>query len=143
MIMSRDFFSPMSIMDNLFNEMIRPMPPMKTFEGMFGGIQTDVKETDINYEVIMNVPGFEKEDIDVSVEDGVLIIKSEKETSNENKENDKYIIKERSSSSFRRCFKLPTNVDVKTISAKMEKGILTLVLPKVEKSETSNKISID
>lgn len=141
--MSRDFFSPMSIMDSLFNEMEKPMSPMRAFDGMFAGIQTDIKENETNYELVMNVPGFEKEDIEISTNDGILEVKSEKEETNENKDNDKYIIKERSSSSFKRCFKLPSNVDVKTISAKMDKGVLTLTLPKVEKDDTSNKITID
>lgn len=133
----------MSIMDSLFNEMEKPMSPMRTFDGMFTGIQTDIKENETNYELVMNVPGFEKEDIEISTNDGILEVKSEKEETNENKDNDKYIIKERSSSSFKRCFKLPSNVDVKTISAKMDKGVLTLTLPKVEKDDTSNKITID
>ena len=141
--MSRDFFSPMSIMDSLFNEMEKPMSPMRAFDGMFAGIQTDIKENETNYELVMNVPGFEKEDIEISTNDGILEGKSEKEETTENKDNDKYIIKERSSSSFKRCFKLPSNVDVKTISAKMDKGVLTLTLPKVEKDDTSNKITID
>ena len=141
--MSRDFFSPMSIMDSLFNEMEKPMSPMRAFDGMFAGIQTDIKENETNYELVMNVPGFEKEDIEISTNDGILEVKSEKEETTENKDNDKYIIKERSSSSFKRCFKLPSNVDVKTISAKMDKGVLTLTLPKVEKDDTSNKITID
>lgn len=133
----------MSIMDSLFNEMEKPMSPMRAFDGMFAGIQTDIKENETNYELVMNVPGFEKEDIEISTNDGILEVKSEKEETNENKDNDKYIIKERSSSSFKRCFKLPSNVDVKTISAKMDKGVLTLTLPKVEKDDTSNKITID
>lgn len=133
----------MSIMDSLFNEMEKPMSPMRAFDGMFAGIQTDIKENETNYELVMNVPGFEKEDIEISTNDGILEVKSEKEENNENKDNDKYIIKERSSSSFKRCFKLPSNVDVKTISAKMDKGVLTLTLPKVEKDDTSNKITID
>lgn len=133
----------MSIMDSLFNEMEKPMSPMRAFDGMFAGIQTDIKENETNYELVMNVPGFEKEDIEISTNDGILEVKSEKEETNENKDNNKYIIKERSSSSFKRCFKLPSNVDVKTISAKMDKGVLTLTLPKVEKDDTSNKITID
>lgn len=133
----------MSIMDSLFNEMEKPMSTMRAFDGMFAGIQTDIKENETNYELVMNVPGFEKEDIEISTNDGILEVKSEKEETNENKDNDKYIIKERSSSSFKRCFKLPSNVDVKTISAKMDKGVLTLTLPKVEKDDTSNKITID
>ena len=133
----------MSVMDSLFNEMEKPMSPMRAFEGMFAGIQTDIKENETNYELVMNVPGFEKEDIEISINDGILEVKSEKEETNENKDNDKYIIKERSSSSFKRCFKLPSDVDVKTISAKMDKGVLTLTLPKVEKDDTSNKITID
>ena len=56
--MSRDFFSPMSIMDSLFNEMEKPMSPMRAFDGMFAGIQTDIKEIvfdkDVNISIDVN-----------------------------------------------------------------------------------------
>lgn len=143
--MNRDFLNPVSLMDNFFNEIMGTMPqiPVKTIGGMFGAIQTDVKETDSNYELIMNVPGLKKEDIDITITDGILTVKSEIEAQNEQTKDDKYIIKERISSSFNRAFKLPNNINSKDISAKMEDGVLHLVIPKQDKIEESNKISIN
>lgn len=132
----------MSMMDSLIDEVMKPFPPMRTIEGVFGGFPTDVKELEDSYELKMNVPGFKKEDIDISVKNGTLVIKSEKETKSEEK-NDKFILKERSSSSFSRSFKLPEDIDTTSISAKMEDGVLKLSIPKIEKQEELNKINIE
>ena len=64
--MSRDFMNPISMMDNILGDLMKPMPPMRTLEGVFGNYPVDVKETEKEYLVTMNVPGFKKEDIDIS-----------------------------------------------------------------------------
>lgn len=132
----------MSMMD-IIEDVMKPfpIPPMKTIEGVFGGFPTDVKELEDSYELNMNVPGLKKEDIDISVKNGTLTIKSEKETKSEEKDV-KYILKERSSSIFSRSFKLPEEIDTNSISAKMEDGVLKLNIPKIEKKEETNKIEI-
>lgn len=79
------------------------------------------------------VPGMNKDDIDVHVENNVLTIRGKKERKEEAKE-DGYFRTERSYGTFSRSFSLPTTVDVSKIVAEYKDGILTLSLPKEEQA---------
>lgn len=92
---------------------------------------TDVIENENNYEIVVEVPGFDEKDLTVTEHKGVLSIKGE--TVQENEEKDKqgnYLRKERVNSKFERKFILPDNADENQLSAKLEKGVLTLTLQK-------------
>jgi HSP20 family protein len=94
----------------------------------------NTKETDSGFEIELAAPGMSKEDFNVSLENGVLTISSEKNTST-NEENDGYVLREFGYSSFSRSFTLPENVSEEDIKAKYENGILRLELPKIEKAK--------
>lgn len=79
-----------------------------------------------------------KEDFNVSVDDGVLIVSSEKEQSNEDEQED-YKRREFSYTSFKRSFNLPSNVDAENIKAKHENGVLYVELPKKEETQEEDK----
>lgn len=98
----------------------------------------DVRETDKAYEIIVELPGLDEKEIDVSVEDDVLTIKGEKKVENEDK-GDKYHVVERSYGSFSRSLRLPADVEVENLKANYKKGILTLDLPKSEKAQKQVK----
>lgn len=90
---------------------------------------TNVIENDHSFKLEVAVPGFEKKDFKVEIQDDMLIISAEKEhKSEEEKEN--YRKKEFSYSSIRRSFALPEHVKEDQIDAKYENGILNIVLPK-------------
>lgn len=108
----------------------------------FDNYPLDIVEKDKSYDIMMNVPGFKKEDIDIDISDNTIKISSNKEETKEENVG-KYILKERSSKSFNRSFKIPTNTVKEDITAKMEDGVLYISIPKVEKVESSNKINID
>ncbi|HUZ17657.1 MAG TPA: Hsp20/alpha crystallin family protein [Spirochaetia bacterium] len=93
----------------------------------------DVREEDDRYMLEAELTGLSEKDVDVRVHDGLLTISSKKE---ENKEEKKegYILKERRSSGFSRSFLLPKDVDQEKIDAAFANGLLTLTLPKQEKS---------
>ena len=81
-----------------------------------------------------DLPGIEKGDIDVTItEDSVEIAAQFQEEYNE--EEVDYILRERSYGEARRIIKLPAKVKVKEASAKLEDSILTITLPKIEKSQ--------
>jgi HSP20 family protein len=102
----------------------------------------DIKEMDDHYEVIVDVPGFEKEDIDIEVHKDVLTIRSEHETKTEEKDDDgNYICRERSYRNFTRRIRLPDDVKGDDIKASMDKGVLKLELSKTE-PEPKKKIDI-
>jgi HSP20 family protein len=104
--------------------------------------KVDIKEMDGHYEIIAEVPGLDKEDVNIEINKDVLTIKSEKETKKEEKDEDgNYIYKERSYRAFQRQFRLPENANIEDIDAKMEKGLLTIKLEKIE-PEPAKKIQI-
>ncbi len=100
----------------------------------------DIKEAKDAYEVVADVPGVEPKDIDVSLEDGVLTVKGERQSEVKD-EADGYTRSERSYGSFYRRFTLPDTADAENISAKTEHGVLKLHIPKKEKA-LPKKISV-
>ena len=88
-----------------------------------------------------DLPGLKQNEIDVSVEDGVLTIKGEKKKENEVKEKNYYHL-ERAYGSFERRFTLPTNVDTSKIKANYKEGVLELALTKKEEAKPK-QIKVD
>ena len=98
-------------------------------------IKTDIIEKDDRYELKAELPGFSKEQIDISYENGTLIISAENNQVNEEKDDEgKVIQKERSYSNVKRMYSLD-NIDEDNIEAKFEDGILSVYLPKIEKNQ--------
>ncbi len=89
----------------------------------------NIKETEKAYEIEAVLPGLKKEEINVSVDKGVLSISGESKAEKETKE-EKYTRKEFSYSSFNRSFTLPENITDEDVSAKYEDGILKLAVAK-------------
>lgn len=103
-------------------------------------MKCDIYEKDNKYYIEMEVPGFKKEDIDISLKDGYLTIKAEKKTSNEEKdENKKFLRKERNYFKTERSFNLG-NIDEENIDASFENGILIIVIPKAEENKRTIEI---
>jgi HSP20 family protein len=104
-------------------------------------IKTNLIETENDYLLDVIVPGFNKEDIKIDIDNNTLIIYSEVKNENIDK-NDNYIRKEYSYASFEKRFTLPKNTDVDNIQAKHENGILKLTIPKNEKVVSKKQITI-
>ncbi len=105
-----------------------------------GFIRTDIRESDKEYILEADLPGFTKGDIEIKIQDNYLILSAEKKQEiEESKEG--YIRKERSYGSLRRSFFLE-NVKEDEISAKFKNGVLTIVIPKTkeEKKEVKSVI---
>ncbi|MEE9287386.1 MAG: Hsp20/alpha crystallin family protein [Gammaproteobacteria bacterium] len=120
----------------------------KLFEGLFGKYPedngnvitsswspaVDIKEEETQYVVVVDIPGVDPSEIDVTTKDGVLTIKGErvKETRDEEKG---YTRVERAHGMFHRRFTLPESADAEKISAKGKDGVLEVVIPKREESQ--------
>jgi len=91
----------------------------------------DVYETDKDVVVDLSIPDFDPEKIEVSVKDGILKISGKIDEEKEEKDKD-YWRKEIKKESFERMVKLPTAVKEDSVEATYEKGILHIVMPKVE-----------
>jgi len=103
-------------------------------------MKCDIYEKDNKYYIEMEVPGFKKEDIDISLKEGYLTVKAEKKVSNEEKDEDKkFLRKERSYMKTERSFNLG-NVDEENIDASFENGVLNIVIPKLEENKRTIEI---
>lgn len=128
---SLDFF------ENAFDNFFRPL----FYDEKFDSMKTDIKETPNAYELDVEMPGFDKEDISVSVENGYMTIRAEKKEKEESgKEEKRYVRKERSVSCQRSYYIGDTEED--TIKAKYENGLLTVTVPKKEEKKPEGKKSI-
>jgi HSP20 family protein len=98
----------------------------------------NVKETDKSYDIEVAVPGMKKEDFNIAVENKVLTISADLKEEKEEKD-DKYTRREFVSTSFKRSFSLPENVDENNIQAHYENGILKVTVPKVQEQKPEKK----
>ena len=101
----------------------------------------NVKENDKSYIVELAAPGMKKEDFNVHINDeGNLIIKMEsKQDTKEEDKNTRYLRREFSYSKYEQTLILPDDVDKQKIAARVEHGVLTVELPKIE--ETKVKVA--
>lgn len=94
-------------------------------------MKTDVKEHEDRYELEMDLPGFKKDEVKVSLENGYLTVSAAKETAQEN-ESGKYIRRERFAGSCQRTFYVGEDVQQEDIKGEFKHGILKLSIPKVQ-----------
>ncbi len=102
--------------------------------------QTDLVETDTNFQLRLDVPGMSKEDIDVNLQNRTLTVSGER-TSERTDEGEEYVRVERAFGTFHRTFTLPDAVDEENIEATYEDGVLSISVPKTEES-TRRQIEI-
>src|SRR4051812_259233 len=90
----------------------------------------DIKETENDIRVELELPGMKPEDVEITAENGVLTIRGEKRSERKEGEENRYHVVERAYGSFMRTFQLPQGIDEEQINAEFENGILTLLVPK-------------
>lgn len=140
------------MLPTLTRKSFRPFYMSNLFDDDFFGVlqnrtsslpAVNIKEDDKKYNLELAVPGMNKNDLKIDINEDVLTISSE--SKHENEENkDGYKRKEFSYSSFCRSFYIPENVNRDNIEANYKDGILTVSLPKQEeeKSKITRQISI-
>ena len=109
-------------------------------------METDVHETETDYELEMNLPGFKKDQINVKLEDGYMTISASKDHDQEKKDrHGKIIRQERYAGAMQRSFYVGEGVKVEDVKAKFEDGVLKLCIPKKELKElpANNTIAIE
>ena len=89
----------------------------------------EFRETKEGYEITADVPGVEEENLDISVTGNQVTVSGKRE-GNKTEENERCHCSERFYGSFSRSFTLPEGVDSEHLTASLEKGVLTLMLPK-------------
>ncbi len=100
-------------------------------------MKTDVRENEDSYEIVMDLPGFKKEEVKISLEEGYLTISASKglEENDQEKKTGKYIRQERYYGSMSRSFYVGKAVKHEDIKAGFENGVLTISLPKLEEKK--------
>ncbi|MBO7226588.1 MAG: Hsp20/alpha crystallin family protein [Bacteroidales bacterium] len=119
---------PTTLIDNFLNdEWVKSL-----YKKVATGPAINVMENDTEYELEIAVPGLSKEDLNVQIDENCLNVSMEKKTGSEQKcEKKNFLRREFSTQQFCRRFELPENVDKDKITAKVENGVLKIVLPKV------------
>ena len=122
--------------ENLFNDDWMDFGFPEVDKALYGKhannvMKTDVKETDTGYEVDIDLPGFKKDEINVELKDGYLMISAAKGLDKDEKDKEgKYIRRERYAGDLSRSFYVGKDLTEKDIHGKYENGILMLDIPK-------------
>jgi HSP20 family protein len=121
--------------DRLFEDFTRGISPANGGSMLMPSI--DVTETDKEIEVTVDLPGLERKDVDISLENDVLTIRGEKkietkpdEKADKDGKDKTYHVAERSYGVFYRVIQLPPGIDPSKVQATMSKGVLKVAIPK-------------
>ncbi len=106
-------------------------------------MKTDIKEKEDSYIIDIDLPGFDKDNIKIDITDGYLTISAKAEEEKNDKEDEKYVRRERYFGECSRSFYVGDNVDADSVKATFKKGILTLEVPKVKEEKLPEKKYIE
>jgi HSP20 family protein len=129
------------IMDRLVEHAFVPPPGPAGQEGGVGGPALNAYDEGDHVVVEAQLPGMQPEDIDVSVEQGVLTIQGEMKADQEREERN-YLFREHRTGRFSRSVRLPETIDSDGVKATYEQGVLRLTLPKAVRTK-AHRIRID
>lgn len=120
---------------DVFDDFFKPM-----FFDENREMRTNIKENEKDYELDLELPGFEKDDIKISLDDGYLTVSAARK-----KEEGKKYLRREISESVSRSYYVGSNIEREQIKARYNNGILTLTVPKdaPEKPKTDKFIPID
>lgn len=120
---------------DVFEDFFKPM----FYDEQLDSMRTDIKETDNDYQLSIEMPGFKKDEIKVALENGYLTVSAEKnEQQEEGGENAKYLRKE-CRVSCQRSYYVGDQVQEEAVKAKYENGMLLLTVPKEEPKKLAAK----
>ena len=136
---------PSIFREDLFDDFMRDFPfyddreERKAEKKLYGRhgknlMKTDIRETDDSYELEMDLPGFKKDEVKVSLEDGYLTISAAKglDEDEQEKKSGRYIRKERYAGACERSFYVGEDITHEDIKGEFKHGILKLSIPKKE-----------
>lgn len=136
---------PSIFRDNLFDSLMEDFTFPDINRALYGKnanslMKTDVQETDADYIVDMDLPGFKKEDIRMQLTNGTLTVNASRSLDRDEKnENGNYVRRERYAGSMSRSFYVGNHVTEEDVHPKYENGILTFQIPKEERKAMEKK----
>lgn len=128
--------------DQLFEGFFRPLRWVEEEAGEGLVPRLDVTERENEFIVHAEMPGVNKDDVNVTLEGGVLTISGECRQASEDKEGDRLIRQERRYGKYMRSLRLGKEIDEKKVKANYKDGILELILPKSEEVKPK-RITVD
>ena len=106
-------------------------------------MKTDIRETDTNYELAIDLPGFKKDEIHIELKNGYLTISAAKGLDKDEQDKEgRYIRQERYAGSLSRSFYVGEDVEPQDVKAKYENGVLKLFVPKAEVKQVPAQTAI-
>lgn len=135
-----------NFMDNLFDDFFETPFFRSTGVRPVNAMKTDVKESDNEYEIVMDLPGFSKEDVGAELKNGYLTVCASRSEEKNDEDDKRYIRRERYSGHYKRSFYVGDAVTEEDIRARFKDGTLTITVPKKEKQpevEQKKFISIE
>ena len=102
-------------------------------------MKTDIKENKDKYCIMIDLPGYNKDDIKISIDDGYLTISATMSKDEEEKENGKFVRRERYFGECSRSFYVGDDIEVDDVKAAFKNGTLNLEIPKKERKQISEK----
>lgn len=115
--------------------------PLRTFGSKlhdFLAPASEASSDEDSYRIAMELPGVEEDDIELTVDGGVVSVKGEKKTSREEK-GETWFFSERQYGAFSRSFRLPADADEAKVAADLRDGVLTITVPKLAPQEKAAK----
>ena len=146
--LAREFDTIFDEFRRSFNDLMAPFLPMRMrFPRTFGSMEiraplVDVMDEGSRYIINTELPGFDKDDVDIQLNKDILVIKAEKKSEEEEKAQN-YLHRERSYSSCQRTVNFPEEVDPAQVEGTMKNGVLTLKIPKKEPKPGTQMIKVE
>ncbi|MCM8819773.1 MAG: Hsp20/alpha crystallin family protein [Candidatus Omnitrophica bacterium] len=109
------------------------------FEKKFFEPDIDISETENQYILKMDIPGMEKDSINIQIKKGYITISGQREDKIEQNQSNYFYLKERRFGYFSRTIPLPEDADEKGIKVDYKKGVLNIVIPKTKKQQLDEK----
>ena len=123
------------------------LPPLRAAESLLEGLDCrlgagaiDGREEDGRYVVEADLPGFTKEDLDITIDEGVMTLTAERSEGTESERED-YHVRERRVGKVSRSLRLPDDVNGESVTATLKDGVLTVMIDKTE-SANPHKIEV-
>ena len=128
--------------DDMFEGFFRPMHAFDESGSRDLVPAVDVSENENEFVVRIEIPGVRKEDVNVTVENGVLTISAESKSETEEKEGERIIRQERRYGKYMRSLRLGSDIDESNVKAIHKDGVLQVTLPKAEEVKPK-RINVD
>ncbi|HKJ85215.1 MAG TPA: Hsp20/alpha crystallin family protein [Spirochaetia bacterium] len=136
-----DFHEPEQYLDDIADDFTDVTNPAPSDSPRVWLPSVDLKQTSRTYVMEADLPGMTTKDIEVRIADDKITLSGSKDETKKSSDGE-FMRRERYARTFRRTFRLPTDVDQKKIDAELEGGVLTVKMPRVKDPEKVEERSV-